>query len=113
MSEVNRQSRFERGNDVVVVKFGGTSVQDEAAIRRLIEIVRGKRGVQPVVVVSALAKVTDQLLEAGKAASSGHLGAALAASGDIAGARPYLEKAAQSMDASIRDRARQLLNKLR
>ena len=41
MSEVQRQSRFERGNDVVVMKFGGTSVQDEAAIRRLIAIVRG------------------------------------------------------------------------
>jgi aspartate kinase len=83
MSDGKRQSRFERGNDVVVVKFGGTSVQDEAAIRRLIAIVRSKRGVQPVVVVSALAKVTDQLLDAGKAASSGHLGAALAAARDI------------------------------
>jgi aspartate kinase len=83
MSEEQRQSRFERGNDVVVMKFGGTSVQDEAAIRRLIEIVRSRRGVQPVVVVSALGKVTDQLLEAGKAASRGHLGTALAAVRDI------------------------------
>ncbi|HTZ81856.1 MAG TPA: aspartate kinase [Candidatus Acidoferrales bacterium] len=73
-----RQSRFERGEDVVVMKFGGTSVEDAAAIRRLIEIVKSRSGSQPVLVVSALAKVTDQLLEAGNAASAGHLGSALA-----------------------------------
>jgi aspartate kinase len=73
-----RQSRFDRSDDVVVMKFGGTSVEDSAAIRRLIGIVESRAGVLPVVVVSALARVTDQLLEAGKAASAGHLGAALA-----------------------------------
>jgi aspartate kinase len=78
MSGLQRQSRFERGEDVVVMKFGGTSVEDSAAIQRLIGIVKSRLGAQPVVVVSALAKVTDQLLEAGNAASKGHLGAALA-----------------------------------
>jgi aspartate kinase len=78
MSERQRQSRFERGDDVVVMKFGGTSVEDTAAILRLIGIVESRRDVQPVIVVSALAKVTDQLLEAGKAAADGHLGSALA-----------------------------------
>ena len=78
MSGQQRQSRFERGNDVVVMKFGGTSVEDAAAIRRLIGIVDSRLGAQPVVVVSALAKVTDQLLEAGSAAAKGHLGSALA-----------------------------------
>lgn len=78
MSSQQRQSRFERGEDVVVMKFGGTSVEDAAAIRRLIGIVEGRRGAWPVVVVSALAKVTDQLLEAGNAAANGHLGSALA-----------------------------------
>jgi aspartate kinase len=73
-----RQSRFERGDDVVVMKFGGTSVEDAAAIRRLIGIVETRLGAQPVVVVSALARVTDQLLEAGTAAANGHLGSALA-----------------------------------
>ena len=72
------QSRFERGDDVVVMKFGGTSVEDAAAIRRLIGIVQSRLSAQPVVVVSALAGVTDQLLEAGNAAANGHLGAALA-----------------------------------
>jgi len=73
-----RQSRFERGDDLVVMKFGGTSVEDTAAIRRLIGIVQSRLGAQPVVVVSALARVTDQLLEAGSAAAQGHLGTALA-----------------------------------
>jgi aspartate kinase len=78
MSGVQRQSRFERSDDVVVMKFGGTSVEDVAAIRRLIGIVQSRLGSRPVVVVSALARVTDQLLEAGNAAAAGHLGSALA-----------------------------------
>ena len=78
MSGQPRQSRFERDNDVVVMKFGGTSVEDAAAIRRLIGIVLSRQNAQAVVVVSALARVTDQLLEAGNAAANGHLGAALA-----------------------------------
>jgi aspartate kinase len=75
---LERHSRFDRNDDVVVMKFGGTSVEDAAAIRRLIGIVRSRIGSQPVVVVSALAGVTDQLLEAGTAAATGHLGSALA-----------------------------------
>jgi aspartate kinase len=83
MSGQQRQSRFEQSDEVVVMKFGGTSVEDVGAIRRLIGIVRSRLGAQPVVVVSALAKVTDQLVEAGNAASTGRLGAALAAVRDI------------------------------
>lgn len=78
MSGLQRQSRFERSDELVVMKFGGTSVEDAAAIRRLIEIVQSRLGARPVVVVSALARVTDQLLEAGNAAAAGHLGSALA-----------------------------------
>src|SRR4051812_23427574 len=78
-----RRSRFEDGDDLVVMKFGGTSVEDAAAIRRLIGIVRSRSEAQSVVVVSALAKVTDQLLEAGKAASTGRLGSALAVVRDV------------------------------
>ena len=52
-----------------VVKFGGTSIQDAAAIRRAAGVVDGKRAEQPIVVVSALAGVTDALLAiAGEAA---------------------------------------------
>jgi aspartate kinase len=58
---------------IVVMKFGGTSVQDDVAIDRTASIVRGRveRGVQPIVVVSAMAKVTDQLLAAAAAAARG------------------------------------------
>lgn len=78
MSGAHRQSRFEQDDEVVVMKFGGTSVEDSAAIRRLIGIVRNRSGVRPLVVVSALARVTDQFMEAGQAAAKGHLGTALA-----------------------------------
>mgnify|MGYP003330372028 CR=1 FL=1 len=40
---------------MIVAKFGGTSVADAAAIRRTGEIVRGRLGRAPVIVVSALA----------------------------------------------------------
>jgi aspartate kinase len=73
-----RQSRFEQGDELVVMKFGGTSVEDAAAIRRLMGIVQSRAESQTVVVVSALAKVTDQLLDAGHDAAAGHLGSALA-----------------------------------
>jgi aspartate kinase len=59
------------------MKFGGTSVEDAEAIRRLIEIVRSRLPLRLVVVVSALAGATDQLLDAGQNASNGHLGAGL------------------------------------
>jgi aspartate kinase len=67
---------------LVVMKFGGTSVEDPAAIGRTAAIVAGRvaLGKQPVVVVSAMAKVTDQLLRAAEAASVGDRTGALAIS---------------------------------
>ncbi len=67
---------------LVVMKFGGTSVEDAAAIGRTAAIVAGRvaLGKQPVVVVSAMAKVTDQLLRAAAAASTGDRTGALAIS---------------------------------
>jgi aspartate kinase len=47
---------------MIVCKFGGTSVAEADAIERLIEIIRRRLDCQPVVVVSALAGVTDSLL---------------------------------------------------
>jgi len=83
MSRPQRQSRFEQGDELVVMKFGGTSVEDAAAIARLIGIVESRSDFQRVIVVSALARVTDQLLDAAREAARGHLGAALAAVRDI------------------------------
>jgi aspartate kinase len=67
---------------LVVMKFGGTSVEDPAAICRTAAIVAGRvaAGKNPVVVVSAMAKVTDQLLRAAGAASLGDRTGALAIS---------------------------------
>jgi aspartate kinase len=62
----------------VVMKFGGTSVQDPEAVARLRAIVRTARdearsagATGPVIVVSALAKVTDQLLRIAERAVAG------------------------------------------
>src|SRR5687767_6088398 len=66
---------------MVVQKFGGTSVADPAAIRRLIEIVRNARsrdGRGPAVVVSAMSGVTDALLGVAAAAGSSRSDDALA-----------------------------------
>ena len=52
-----------------VLKFGGTSVGDAAAFERAAGIVRSHGGARPVVVVSAMSKVTDGLLAALEAAA--------------------------------------------
>jgi aspartate kinase len=65
---------------MVVQKFGGTSVADPTAIRRLIEIVRAARardGRGPAVVVSAMSGVTDLLLGMAAAAGAAQLDDAL------------------------------------
>jgi aspartate kinase len=58
---------------MVVMKFGGTSVKDPDAIRRLARIVAREQGISgvPVVVVSAMSGITDQLLDAVAAAERG------------------------------------------
>jgi aspartate kinase len=58
---------------VIVVKFGGTSVGDADAIRRTAEIVRGRLGRKPVVVVSALAGTTNALIALAEQAARGQL----------------------------------------
>src|ERR1041385_893169 len=67
---------------MIVCKFGGTSVGDAAAIRRLAGIIRPRIPERPVVVVSALSGVTNALL---------HL-LALAEGGDEAGLAKSLEQ---------------------
>jgi aspartate kinase len=67
------------------MKFGGTSVEDPAAIRRTAAIVAGRvaQGKQPVVVVSAMAKVTDALLRAAAFSEKGDRAGALAVSNQL------------------------------
>jgi aspartate kinase len=62
---------------MIVMKFGGTSVEDATAIDRTAAIVKGRVAKKPVVVVSAMAKVTDTLLKMAQAAGSGDRESAL------------------------------------
>jgi aspartate kinase len=95
---------------LVVMKFGGTSVEDAAAMERTAEIVRGRRGrgLAAVVVVSAMAKVTDLLLAAAAAAGRGDKTGALAI-----GARlrvRHIDTGAALMDAERLARVQQALH---
>ena len=53
---------------MIVMKFGGTSLQDADAIGRAVEIVRAHERRRPLVVVSAMGSTTRQLLALGHAA---------------------------------------------
>ena len=55
---------------MIVMKFGGTSVANFEAITRAVFIVGGRLNQKPVVVVSALSKVTDLLYRMSDAAAS-------------------------------------------
>lgn len=56
---------------MIVMKFGGTSVGSKEAMARTIEIVRGRLPERPVVVVSAMSKVTDMLYAVADCAKAG------------------------------------------
>ena len=58
---------------MIVVKFGGTSVGDAAAIERAADIVAARLARRPVVVVSALSGVTNALLAIAEQATRGQL----------------------------------------
>jgi aspartate kinase len=65
----------------VIMKFGGTSVADAEAMTRVINIVRNHIArhpghTLPIVVVSAMSKVTDRLVETGRLAGQGDAAAA-------------------------------------
>ncbi|MGZ8796060.1 MAG: lysine-sensitive aspartokinase 3, partial [Thermoanaerobaculia bacterium] len=53
---------------MIVIKFGGTSVGDAQRVANAIEIVEERRHLKPIVVVSALAGVTNELVAATEAA---------------------------------------------
>ena len=62
---------------MIVMKFGGTSVESAEAIQRVSGIVRAHVERKPVVVVSAMGKTTNKLLAIAGDAISGDLPAAL------------------------------------
>jgi len=58
---------------MIVLKFGGSSVDSSESIERVVGIVRDLRHRRPVVVVSAMAKTTRRLLKCADAAAAGDL----------------------------------------
>src|SRR5215468_11484783 len=56
---------------MIVMKFGGTSVEDAASVKRVAEIVRTRLDQKPIVVVSAMGKTTRKLLESAQASAAG------------------------------------------
>ena len=56
---------------MIVMKFGGTSVESAAAIERVAGIVKARAERRPVVVVSAMGKTTNKLLAIAQAAIQG------------------------------------------
>ena len=56
---------------MIVMKFGGTSVESAAAIARVAAIVKAREARRPVVVVSAMGKTTNKLLAIANAAING------------------------------------------
>ena len=61
---------------MIVMKFGGTSVESAAALERVADIVRAVEQRHPLVVVSAMGKTTNKLLEAAQDAAAGRAKAA-------------------------------------
>ena len=68
---------------MIVMKFGGSSLESAAALERVAQIVTQRLAQQPVVVVSAMGKTTQQLLSAGAEAARGQKEQALARLRDL------------------------------
>jgi len=62
---------------MIVMKFGGTSVESAEAIQRVAGIVHDRLNQRPVVVVSAMGKTTNKLLAMASRAAAGDLDAAI------------------------------------
>jgi len=62
---------------MIILKFGGSSIRDSRAIRSVADIIRSKRDLHPIVVLSACGDTTDNLLHAIDIAREGDLTHAL------------------------------------
>ncbi|MEA2691956.1 MAG: aspartate kinase [Acidobacteriota bacterium] len=79
---------------MIVLKFGGSSVDGAAGIERVVALVRERLPRRPAVVVSAMAKTTRRLLDAGEAAVTGDLAGARAIAAEI---RSFHEREARAV----------------
>ena len=104
---------------MIVMKFGGTSVQDAAAINQAASIVGGRRERAPIVVVSAMARVTDTLIRLARAAMKRRLDEAISElealrTRHIGTARELLEEAtADSVGRELGNHFNELENLIR
>ncbi len=80
---------------MIVMKFGGTSVESAEAIRRVASIVAARVDRKPLVVVSAMGKTTNRILAAAEKAAAGNLADAL---NDIEELKDYTRR--EAMDAA-------------
>jgi aspartate kinase len=62
---------------MIVMKYGGTSVEDAKSMRTVIQIVRKEQARTPIVVLSAIAGATNTLLHAARTAQEGNLDEAI------------------------------------
>ncbi|HEV2199783.1 MAG TPA: lysine-sensitive aspartokinase 3 [Bryobacteraceae bacterium] len=79
---------------MIVMKFGGTSVESAEAIERVAGIVREHLARRPVVVVSAMGKTTNKLLAIAAAAVAGHREKSFSLFGEL---REFHEREAAGM----------------
>ena len=56
---------------MIVMKFGGTSVESASAIERVAAVVKARAERRPIVVVSAMGKTTNKLLAIAQSAIEG------------------------------------------
>ena len=70
-AEADALGRACLGLDMIVMKFGGTSVESAAAIERVASIVKSRVDRNPIVVVSAMGKTTNKLLAIAQSAIDG------------------------------------------
>ena len=68
---------------MIVMKFGGTSLQDAVAISRSLQAVKTRAGSGLAVVLSAMGKTTNRLLEIGELAARGQVEEANSAQRDL------------------------------
>src|SRR4030095_13288818 len=84
---------------MIVMKFGGTSVESASAIDRVAKIVKSRLSEQPVVVVSAMSKFTDQLVAMSNTAGVGNKEKALELS--LAARERHFQAVSELLDTAV------------
>jgi aspartate kinase len=90
---------------MIVMKFGGTSVESREAIERVAGVVRDRLAQRPVVVVSAMGKTTNKLLAIAAAAVGGNREQAL---DQLAQLRDFHCRESSGVDAEIESHFQEL-----